>query len=125
MFKIENVDTMNHPQLLLIYGKNGAGKTFLGATAPPPVLFVDFLENGTISALGTGASVAKIEHWRDFEELMKFLETPDAQSPDSTSPQRLVINSIRIGNTCGPGLQASPRKTAPMTSGVRMESYRI
>jgi hypothetical protein len=56
---IKSVDEGSPYLNLCAYGRNGSGKTRLGATAPSP-LIIDINEEGTRSAVGTGAEVREV-----------------------------------------------------------------
>lgn len=61
---------------VLVYAKNGVGKTMFAATAPK-VLILDFNEEGTRSARGTGADVVVLRDWFDVISAYWFLKRGD------------------------------------------------
>lgn len=62
--RIRSVDDLGPHVKALVYGPNNSGKTRFGASAPRP-LILDFNEQGTRSARGTGAKVIEIDNWDD------------------------------------------------------------
>lgn len=67
--KIKSVDNDFDYLKLLAYGKNGMGKTRLGASGPQDVLIVDCNERGTLSvrSFGSGVKVFKCDVFTDVD----------------------------------------------------------
>lgn len=61
---IQDVDEVDDPVKILIYARNGVGKTRFAATAPD-VLIIDIHQRGTRSTRGSGAKVRRISTWED------------------------------------------------------------
>lgn len=57
---------------MLVYGRNGAGKTRFAATAPD-VLIIDIHERGTRSARRSDAHVIRVTEWEDVTYLYWYL----------------------------------------------------
>lgn len=59
----------------LVWGRSGTGKTTIAATFPAPLLLLDIREKGTDSVSNVkGLKVAKIDHWKQFEEMYWYLK---------------------------------------------------
>lgn len=61
---IQSVDDVEDPVKVLIYARNGVGKTRFAGTAPN-VLIIDVDEKGTRSIRGSGAKVRRVSTWED------------------------------------------------------------
>jgi hypothetical protein len=61
---------------IMVYGRNGAGKTRFAASGPD-CLILDFNEEGTRSARGTGAKVLPISTWPDVDLAYWYLKRGD------------------------------------------------
>lgn len=71
-----SVDEADPYAKILVYGKNGAGKTRLAASAPN-CLILDINERGTRSAKGSGAKVWSVSKWTDIGEVYWALKAGD------------------------------------------------
>lgn len=71
--RIMSVDEANPYLKILVYGRNGKGKTRFAASGPS-VLIGDVNEKGTLSARGTGAKVFPIDKWSDVDDLYWYLK---------------------------------------------------
>jgi hypothetical protein len=74
--RIISVDEATPYVKILVYGRNGKGKTRFAATAPN-VLIIDINEKGTRSTKGTGAHVFQVKTWDDVSALYWFLKAGD------------------------------------------------
>jgi len=61
---------------IMVYGRNGSGKTRFAASGPK-CLILDFNEEGTRSARGTGAKVLPISTWPDVDLAYWYLKRGD------------------------------------------------
>ena len=68
-----SVDEANPYVKILVYGRNGAGKTRFAATGPS-VVMLDVNEEGTRSAKGTGAKKFQVETWADIGDVSWYLK---------------------------------------------------
>jgi hypothetical protein len=57
-----------------VFGPNGSGKTRFGASSPKP-LILDMNEEGTRSAVGTGARVLPLTEWGDVPHVYWYLQS--------------------------------------------------
>lgn len=71
---IMDVDDIPLYLSILLYGKNGSGKTRFAGTCPNPMVF-DFRERGTLTIRGTGAKVVKIRTVDMLEQFFWYLAT--------------------------------------------------
>lgn len=71
--RIVDVDQANPYLNILIFGRNGKGKTRFGASAEN-VLIVDINEKGTLSARDSGAKVFEVKTWADIDEVYWYLK---------------------------------------------------
>ena len=64
---------------VVIYGKQGAGKTTIASTFPKPLILLDVKENGWIGIKDVkGIDPVGIKTWKEFEEAYWYLqENPD------------------------------------------------
>lgn len=64
---------------IVIYGKQGAGKTTIASTFPKPLILLDVKENGWIGIKDVkGIDPVSIKTWKEFEEAYWYLqENPD------------------------------------------------
>src|SRR3954471_3636177 len=69
---IQDVDDVEDPVKILVYARNGVGKTRFAGTAPKP-LIIDIDEKGTRSIRGSGAKVRRISTWEDVGYAYWFL----------------------------------------------------
>jgi AAA domain len=74
--RIVSVDEANPYLKVLIYGRNGKGKTRFAASGPN-TLIGDVNEKGTLSARGSGARVFPVETWADIDDLYWYLKRGD------------------------------------------------
>jgi hypothetical protein len=71
---IMDVDDIPLYLSILLYGKNGTGKTRFLGTCPKPMVF-DFREKGTLTIRGSGAKVVKIRTIDQIEQFFWYLAT--------------------------------------------------
>lgn len=71
--RIRSVDELSPYMKALVYGRNGSGKTRLGASAPN-VLIIDVNEEGTRSAVGTGAQVIECKKFDEVAHVFWYLK---------------------------------------------------
>jgi hypothetical protein len=71
--RIVGVDEADPFVKILVYGRNGQGKTRFAATAPD-VLIVDINERGTRSARRSGARVFHVRKWEDITYVYWYLK---------------------------------------------------
>lgn len=73
--KIRKIDESHNFLKILLYGRNGTGKTSFIGTAPKPLLVLDVKENGTNSIRKSKESfIVNIETWPDIEEAYWYLK---------------------------------------------------
>lgn len=71
-----SVDDASPYVKILVYGRNGAGKTRFAASAPK-CLIIDINESGTESTIGSGADVFHAKKWEDIVYAYWFLKQGD------------------------------------------------
>jgi len=77
--RIVGVDEANPHVKILVYGKNGKGKTRFAASAPK-CLLIDINERGTLSARSyKGVKVIHVESWYDLEAIYWYLKKGEHQ----------------------------------------------
>lgn len=74
--RIVSVDIADPYVKIMVYGRNGAGKTRFSASAPK-VIIGDINEEGTRSAKGSGAKKFPINRWTDIGDLYWYLKAGD------------------------------------------------
>lgn len=70
--RIRPVNEIGPYAKVLVYGRNGSGKTRFAATAPE-VLIIDINEQGTRSARNTKAKVFEAQRWEDIGNMYWYL----------------------------------------------------
>lgn len=74
--RIKPVSLLPKTLSIVVYGRSGTGKTTFSASLPKPILLLDMREDGTDSiADQKEVSVARIEHWEEFEQLYWYLKS--------------------------------------------------
>lgn len=71
--RIVSVDQANPYLNILVFGRNGKGKTRFAASAEN-VIIIDINEKGTLSARDTDAKVFEVKSWADIDEIYWFLK---------------------------------------------------
>lgn len=71
--RIVDVDQANPYLNILVFGRNGKGKTRFCASAEN-ALIVDINEKGTLSARDSGAKVFEVKTWADIDEVYWYLK---------------------------------------------------
>ena len=71
-----SIEVRRISQGYMVYGRNGSGKTRFAASGPK-CLILDFNEEGTRSARGTGAKVLPISTWPDVDLAYWYLKRGD------------------------------------------------
>lgn len=72
--RIRSVDDIGPYAKVGAFGRNGSGKTRFGASGPKP-LILDMNEEGTRSAVGSGARVLEIKEWPDVGHAYWYLQS--------------------------------------------------
>lgn len=70
------LDKTKDPHLkVVLYGKQGTGKTTLSSTFPKPAILLDIKENGWVGVREVkGLDIAEIKDWEDIEEAYWYLK---------------------------------------------------
>lgn len=96
--RIVSVDEADPYVKILVYGRNGMGKTRFASTAAN-CLIVDIHEEGTRSAKGSGAKKFSVEKWADIGDIYWYLKAGnhpyEAVALDTlTAMNRLCLNMV-------------------------------
>lgn len=81
-------EAQNHGVKVLIYGKSGAGKTYLARTAPRPIILS--AESGLLSLSDVDLPVVKVKELKDLYEFYNFIQLPNVKGNFDT----IYIDSI-------------------------------
>lgn len=96
--RIVSVDEADPYVKILVYGRNGMGKTRFAATGPK-CLIVDIHEEGTRSAKGSGSKKFSVQKWADIGDIYWFLKAGnhpyESVALDTlTAMNRLCLNMV-------------------------------
>lgn len=99
---------------LLVYGKNGKGKTRLAASAPK-VLIIDVNEKGTKSARSfVGAKVLPISTWADIGRAYWFLRKGKHPFESVAIDTLTAMQNLCMSHVLGEEAERDPNKDAAM-----------
>jgi hypothetical protein len=106
---IQDVDDVEDPVKILVYARNGVGKTRFAGTAPKP-LIIDIDEKGTRSIRGSGAKVRRISTWEDVGYAYWFLRL--AKHPYQTVALDTItaMNSVCLNYVLGEAEERDPNR---------------
>lgn len=110
---IVSVDDADPWVNILIYGRNGMGKTRFGASAPNP-LIVDVNEEGTRSAKGSGAKKYPVSKWADIGDIYWYLKAGDHPHETVVLDTITAMNALCLKFCLGEAEDRDPNREVGM-----------
>lgn len=107
--RIHSVDDVDPYVKILIYGRNGAGKSRFAASGPN-TLIIDINEKGTRSAKGSGAEVILIDTWKDVGECYWFLKSSDHKYESVAIDTLTALNRLCLRMVMGEAEDRDPNR---------------
>lgn len=89
--KFKDLMDTEHPEIILVYGRNGTGKTSLAATLPKPILFLDVKDKGTRSMKIKGVDRGDIIVFEvsEFDDVYEAIE--EAKNPTQVESYKSIV----------------------------------
>lgn len=113
--RIEDVKLAEPHVKILVYGRNGMGKTRFAATAPD-VLIVDINERGTRSVRHSGAKVYKVRRWSDISDIYWYLKTADHPYKSVALDTITAMQALGMTHVLKEGEERDPNRDPKMPS---------
>ncbi len=111
--RIVSVDLADPWVNILVYGRNGAGKTRFAATAPN-VIIGDVNEQGTRSAKGSGAKKFPIDKWSDVGDLYWYLKSGEHDFESVALDTITALNRLCLQMVLGEAEDRDPNRETGM-----------
>lgn len=112
--RITSVDDFSPYAKVLVFGPNGAGKTRFAASAPR-VLIVDVNEEGTRSAVGSGARKIEVHTWDEVADVYWLLKSGKTKFESVALDGITSLQNLAMSKVLGEAEVRDPRreKTSP------------
>ena len=120
--KARDISEVKQPNLWVIYGKSGSGKTALGGTFPKPMLYVKIGDDGSNTIKNyEGIKVIEIESYKDLKEISKELLKDKKYKSVFLDTFSLIVNEWSDENA----VRKSKRMTQQMWGDLKTDTEEL